>query len=237
MTYRARSRRVRTHRGRVVHMGSLGDLVDWAASLETKAELNCLNQANASPSVAAIDAKTEDLARNWKPTGFYKPSEVQSILTSLLVANTQARAVLGTAPLSTGDAQTMIKQAHAYLDRNQERAKIYQTALANAASSGTTVIDAPGLKDWVLKSMVNISQAYVTAAVLSCRSTWLDTAANVITGIWNTAKRVVGIIIKAGDTLLKVADDAFDLYPYIKWGAIGLGAYLIYDRIIKRRRA
>ena len=196
----------------------------------------CLADANASVPVKTIDEKTMDLAKNWHPTGFYSQAEVSSIITSILASNSQARAALVTAPRTTSDADQQINQAHAYLNRNEERALVYKNAITMAQKSGATAIDAPGLKDWVIKSMVNISQAYTTVAVLSCYDSWLYTAASVVTGIWNTAKRVVGLVIKAGDTLLKVADSAFDLVPFIKWGAIGLGVLFVAGKVRDYRR-
>jgi hypothetical protein len=212
-----------------------GGLDDLKADIERMKEVQCVNEANQSAAIRAIDAKWEDLSRNWKPTGFYRPSEVQTLITTISASNAQARLALASAPHSTSDAQQVINQAHAYLNRNDERALVYKNAVAAAAKSGTTAIDAPGLKDWVIKSMINISQAFVTVAVLECRSTWLDAAANVINAIWSTAKRIVGIAIKVGDTVLKAADDVLDLYPIVKWGALGVGALWVLNEIRKRR--
>lgn len=195
---------------------------------------NCLAEANASSAVKTIDDKTMDLAKNWQPTGFYTVAEVSSIVTSILASTAQARVSLANAPNTTSDAEQVIKQAHAYLDRNVERAKVYQDAMAKAQAAGATAIDAPGLKDWVIKSMVNISHAFTTTAILACYSNWLYTAANVVTSIWTTAKRIAGIAIKVGDTVLKAADDVLDLYPIIKWGALGVGAFFVLRELRRR---
>ena len=217
--------------------GGLGDFIsNLNASLEQTVEVQCLNLANQSPQVAQIDAMTLDLAKNWKPTGFYAPSELATVTQQINGLITQARAAVGSAPQSTSDAQQVILQAVANLDKASANLALYTAAIATARANGTTAINAPGLKTWVTNSMVDISQAFTTAAVLDCRTTWLETALAIFTTAYNILKRIAGLVVKAIDTVLKVADDVLGLYDVLKWGAIGVGAIYAIRWLGKMRR-
>jgi hypothetical protein len=138
-------------------------------------EVACLKRANASTQVAAIDKMIEDLGKNWKPTGYFRPAEVQSVLNVLAVEVDAVGKILAAAPLSTSDAAAMKAQAFAdVLRKYTDRSKYYVTAIATANSSGIKAINAPGLKDFVIGSMRAISDAYVTASVLQCRQGWVE---------------------------------------------------------------
>lgn len=193
---------------------------EWIASLERIQEVRCINEANASPQIAQIDAQTLDLAKNWQPTGFYTPSEMEGMINQITQASATARFALTTASYSTSDAGTMINQAKAYLDRNDDRAQVYRDGVSRAKSTGTAVINAPGFKDWILKSLVNISQAYVTVYALDCRTTWLDTVGNVAAAIVSGAKRIGGVVAQAGQTVLQVTEALFS--TKMKWAVVAL---------------
>lgn len=199
----------------------------WASNVET----GCLNQANQSAAVVDTDAKIDDLARNWNPTGYYSPADIYTAMKSVTDAITSARAALIGAVLSTSDAAQQVAQAQAYLNRSTERAAVYTAAIANAKASGISAINAPGLKQWVLESMVNVGQAFTTVAMLQCNSSWLDTAASVLSAVWGVVKRIAGIVLKVGETVLDAADDVLDLYKVLKWGALGVGAFILVSKL------
>lgn len=192
---------------------------DLIASLERIEEVRCLNEANNSPQVAALDNLALDLAKNWKPTGFYSPSELEAMIGQLTSAGATARFALTTASLSTSDAAMVIAQAKANLDRDDKRSEIYRKAIRDARSTNTVVINAPGFKGWVTDSLVNISQAYVTIYALDCRTTWLDTAAQVAAGIVSAAKAVGGVVAQAGQAVVTVAETLFS--PLLRWILVG----------------
>ena len=183
-------------------------------------ELACLNTANASARVMEMDGKIEDLAKNWKPTGFYTPADITKIYNEVTENISKAQAALNTAIMSTSDAGSQVNQARTYLKRATDRGAIYPKVIAEAQAKGITVIDSPGLKTWVLESLVNVSQAYTTVEVLACRSTWLDYAAAAINKAWAVIKKIVGVVVRIGETVLKVADDLPQIWTIVKWGGI-----------------
>lgn len=201
---------------------------DMNADVERMREVNCTISANDSPSAADIDAKTADLGANWKPTGYYSADEINAMVGQIRQAGAMAAAQVLAAPKSTSDAGTVISQAIDYLNRNEERSQSYLQAAQQAQQQGLRLVYAPGFKTYVTNSMVNISQAYVTAAALNCRTSWFDTAANVITDIWKLAKSIGSLTLAAGETAVKAAEGIVqmlkNIMPYVPWILVGAGA-------------
>lgn len=218
-------------------------LASMNSSGDSAQQVACINRANASSQVKAIDGEIGKLARSWNPTGYYRPSDVQRLLT--MFANEAAKAgdALAKAPRSTSDAERMIREAFRDLqERYQVRAKYYETAVMQAASSGINVIDGPNLKDWVLDSMRAISDAYVTATVMRCRQSWieslLDTAYRAIASIGAVAYAIGGVVYVVGQAVVKAADVvgsiAAVVIKYAPVAIVGLGAYVVYQKTRKR---
>jgi ribosomal protein L17 len=208
-------------------------------------EISCLNKANASSQVMAIDNIVTNLAKNWHPTGYYRPAEVQTLLDMFATEAEQAGIALRDAPLSTSDARELKAQAfedvaRKYLDQSHG----YKRAIAEARSKGSSVIDAPGLKDWVIRSMRSLSDAYLTATVLHCRQSWLekwlDRAHRGMAAIGGAAFRILGVaanlainVVEAAEATVGIVGKIIKYAPYV--GA-GLGAYLLYSFIKKRAK-
>jgi ribosomal protein L17 len=206
-------------------------------------EISCLNKANASSQVMAIDNIVTNLAKNWHPTGYYRPAEVQTLLDMFATEAEQAGIALRDAPLSTSDARELKAQAfkdvvRRYLDQSQA----YRQALKTAKTAGSNAIDAPGLKNWVIGSMRSISDAYLTATVLHCRQSWLekwlDRAYRGMAAIGGVAFRILGVaanlainVVEAAEKAIGIAGVIIKYAPYV--GA-GLGAYLLYNFVKKK---
>lgn len=224
------------------HMGLAGPS-DIIASIKYQLgipsdELACLQTANASARVMEIDGRIEDLAKNWNPTGFYTPDDVTKIYNEVTENISKAHAALNTAMMSTSDAGRQVNQARAYLTRSTERGAIYPKVIAEARQKGIAVLDSPGLKTWVLQSLVNVSQAYTTVEALACQASWLDYAAAAISKAWAVIKKIVGVVIRVGETVLKVADDLPQIWTVVKWGglaALGIAAVIKLKQMRDRR--
>lgn len=201
-------------------------------------EVACLKAANESPAVKAIDAKITDLARNWRPSGFYSIPDLRGILDEIDRQNVLADIAVAATLQATGDAPNMIRQARYYLDLNKKRVAGYRALIEATQRRGGTIVDAPGLKDAVLKSMVNISQAYTTKAAIECRANWLDKAAAAVDKIGDVAGKVVGFVadvaIAAGKATADAAKGAVKALTVLKWVAIigvpVLGGLWVYGR-------
>lgn len=216
-------------------LGALGD--------DASEQIACIDRANASSKVAAIDAEILKLAGTWKPTGYYRPSDVQTLLDKLADEAAAAGDALAKAPRSTGDADSMIRSAFDDLGtKYKDRSRAYERAVAEAAAKGAGVINAPGLKDWVIASMRAISDAYVTATVLQCRLSWLesflDRGYKAMVAIGALAARILGVVWKFGEAVVDAVDTTGDILAFIiKYGpyaAVGLGGYILYNMAKKR---
>lgn len=206
-------------------------------------ELGCLNKANNSPQVMAIDNMVDNLGKNWNPTGFFRPTDIQTLLDSFAAEAEEAGKALASAPNSTSDAESVKREAfNDMLRRYRDRSQAYVKAVAEARAAGASVVNAPALKSWVIASMRSISDAYVTATVLACRQTWierwLDRAYRAMVKIGELAFRMIGVVVKVGESVIDAVDTAGDIaafaIKYAPYAAAGLGAYLLYHFVKKR---
>ena len=213
MTYLARARPRRTVRRR-------RGMGDWSDPIVPQS--GCIDDANAQ--VASLDAQTLDLAKNWNPTGFYSPADVQRLVTQTMALISSATDAVGQAPRSTADAETQIQQALDTLFQKGQKALVYTQAIGDAAKQGKDVINASGLKGWVLDSMNAASNALVTSAVLECNTPWLASAvmalAPLFAALAGVAKSVVNAVLKIGETALKIAEDLPEIWTIVKWGTV-----------------
>lgn len=215
------------------NIGALGD----------EGEIGCLNKANASPQVIAIESVISNLAKNWHPTGYFRPADIQQVLDMLADEAAQAGAALAAAPLSTGDAESVKRQSFEdMLRRYKDRSQAYVKAISDARASGATAVNAPAFKSFVLGAMQSIADAYVTATVLHCRTTWierwLDRAYRGMAAIGAVVAKIGGVVLKVGEAAVNAIDTAGSIAATIirfaPWAALGLGAYMAYGFIKKR---
>ncbi len=212
----------------------------WFSS-ETDEEIECLNRANNSTQVRQIDSIITDLGRNWKPTGFYAPADMQKLLTMIATESEAAAATLKAAPFSTGDAVDAKNRAfNDLLDTYKNES--YPAAVAKARQTGAEAISAPGFKDYVIKAMRSISNTYVTAAVLQCRETWLesilDKSYRAIAAIGAVAAAMIGAIVDLTKGVIKASGDLARLLALLvkwaPWVAVG-GAGIFAVSVVRKR--
>lgn len=234
---RVSAARNRARRGLSGFVDDIGNTI--SGIIDPKINSQCLDEANQQ--VAELDARTLDLAANWKPTGFYSPADVQKLIIQTMALISSATDTVGKAPRSTDDSETQIQQALDTLFQKGQRSMVYVKALQDATKSGATVINAAGLKDWVLDSMQASSSALVTASVMECNTPWLASAvlalAPLFDALVDVAKRVLNAVLKLGDTVLKVAEGIPEILTILKWGAIVGAALWGISELRKRGRA
>lgn len=197
----------------------------------------CLDQANAL--VAPMDAKIDDLARNWQPTGFYTPADVRDVIGATMKVVLQAQATLDQARAEPNASQESLIRASNDLTRAGQRSLDYLQSASDADAQDIGALEAPDLKKWVTNTLASASSALVTASVVSCIRPWWVGALAVFQAYfdiaWSVAKRLVGVAIAAGDTVLKVAEDIPQFYEYVKWAAIIGGGYWLWIQLSNLR--
>lgn len=199
-------------------------------------ESQCLDQANVA--VAPLDAKTNDLAKNWNPTGFYTPNEIRALVKSTLQITQQAYDALTKAAAEPNASGDSISRAADDLGRAGQRSLDYLQAATDAEKQGIPFVNAPGFKRWITDTMGTTSSAMVTAAVISCITPWwvgtLTSFLQAVDVLYQQAKQVVGAVLAIGQTALKVANDLPELYDILKWGAVAFGAYWLWSNYLKK---
>lgn len=195
----------------------------------------CLQQANAA--TAPFDAKVNDIAQNWQPTGFYTSDDIRSIVGSVMAVIQQAQATLDQAAKEPNASQDSVMRATDDLANAGKRSLDYLQAATQADAQGTRTINAIGLKRWVTDSLGAASSAMVTAAVIGCITPWwvnaLATFQSAFDQAWTVVKAVIGTVLQIGEDALNVVDHLQDIYTVLKWGALALGGYWVWTNILE----
>lgn len=189
----------------------------------------CIDEANLA--VSGLDAKINSMAASWNPTGIYRPSDMATVLQQTLSLLNSAITTVGSAPQTASDSAQMIQEAIDQLSSKVNGAAKFSAA--SMASNATTLVDASDFKDWVIKSMLAVSSALVTADVMECNMDWLTAAAvrlgGMIDSIWAYASHVGSELVDLGKAVLKVPGDIADLLDKaLKVGLVVGGGYLAY---------
>lgn len=206
------------------------------------AEAQCL--ASAQAQTAGFDAKTNDLAKNWNPTGYYAPDDVTNLVGNTLSILRQATDALGKAmSLSIApDARDALAQFLTKTQSKMSDSLAYSQAVGAAHAGGANVIDSPGLRRWVLDSMTQASAALDAAAYVSCLQPWWASALGMFQSafdlLYGVARAIVGlsvaIVEAAAGAIIKVPDLLSTLFTYGKWAAVAGGAWWLYTQVKKR---
>ncbi len=239
MTYLAKMP-ARHRRPPVQSRSSLGDFWGWLTASPIDAVVpdttvaDCVGQANAT--TAPLDAKIDDLAKNWNPTGFYTPADIRTLISQTMAMITGAQSVLDQAAQAPSASQDSIVRATDDLARAGKASLDYLSAANQADQQGLRTVNAVGLKDWVLSAMGAASSAIGTAAAVSCITPWwvgaLATFQTAFDALYNGAKAIVGAVLAIGETALKVADALPQFSDLIAVGLVLGGAYLLWNRYI-----
>lgn len=230
MTYLTPRRTVR----RVQQRSGLGD---WWTDFVTGPDpviQECMGVADTT--TAPLDAKTNDLAQNWKPTGFYTPADIRTLVSQTMAMITGAQGVVDQAAQAPNASQDSTTRATDDLARAGKSALDYLAAANQADQQGLRTVNAVGFKDWILSAMGAASSAIGTAAAVSCITPWwvnaLATFQTAFDALWNAAKAVVGAVLAIGETALKVADSLPQYSELITWGIIAYAGYWAWKHIV-----
>lgn len=201
---------------------------------------DCVDEANSK--TAPLDATILDMAKNWNPSGFYSPDQMQALIAQAQVIEKAARAHLTSASaVATQDARSgTIADAFDKLDASGSRSLDFIQAMNTAKTQGIKIVDAPGLRKWVLDTMSAASNAHVVAYTMECITPSVVTAIIAYQEAFDKAasvvKKVVGVVVSAGDAILHLPDTVADIYPYVKWGLlVGAGIWVFME--LRKRAA
>lgn len=176
---------------------------------------------------AGLDAYVADLSRNWMPTGFYTNADLEKVLNATFSVLQSAGNALDAMNPPT-EASRSLRGA---ITSRYGEALPYVQAMNEAKAKGIRVVDAPGVKRWVIKAMNEAALAHEHVAYVACHAHWavtlgvtLMTVTMAAAGVIRTVVGVSWEVIKTtGELALKVPDLVGDLYTYGSW-ALVLGA-------------
>lgn len=198
----------------------------------------CIDQANAQ--TAPFDAKIDDLAKNWNPTGFYTTADIRSIVSQAMATVQQGQATINQAAAEPNASQDSVMRATDDLARAGSRSLDYLQAATQADQQGLRVVNAPGLKRWVTDTMASASSAMVTAATIGCITPWwVDALAAFQTAFdaaWTVIGKIAGALLQIGETALVVADNLGTIITALKWGAVAYGALWLWENHLNPHR-
>lgn len=235
MTYMTPMRRRYVRRRQAGLSGWLDDVVDAITGsvtpVGTQDNADCLAQGNAVS--APLDAKIDDLIKNWNPTGFYTSTDIRNLVTSTMKVVASGFDALTQAAAEPNAARDSITRATNDLARASGKSTDYLQAAQQADAQGFTSVNAPGFKRWLTDTMAASSSAITTAAVIACQVPWFVGALSMFQIVFDAAyeqfKRTLGALVKLGDLVLKIPEGLADASTILVW-ALGLGgaAWLLY---------
>jgi len=193
-------------------------------------------RAAADEKTAQLDAKTNDLARNWNPSGFYTLAQVRDLVKytrSVLLSAMQTVSSMQAENSNLEATRTQLKQLYTDCTRKFDESHAYLAAATTAEKQGIGVIDSPGMKRWVTYSMTAASGAISGVAYIGCMKPWWLSAFLAANGAFiqlvSVAKAIVGVAISLGTAVLKIPDTIGTIWTYAKWAAVLGGAWVAYE--------
>ena len=223
----------------------MGDWADdfanyWTQQFGGKSETNqCIDAANQK--TAELDAKATDLNKNWNPTGIYTTQQMQSLvqqtMATLLAASTGVLDKAISEPQADGTRASLMLKRAAIQRKMSDEGLVFTKALGAAMNANIGVVDAPGLKRWIVNSMLVASDAIGAAYAVSCLTPWwvgvLAAFQSAFDKLYGAAKIIVGTAVALGEQVLKIPDAIGEIWTYAKWGAVGLILWWAYENVPK----
>lgn len=234
MSYRQHHRR---HHA-VARRAPMGELPDWMNDL--------LDQAGAGTSTVEVDNAAGQealrLAAAWHPTGFFTPDQIDTIvgrIDGVMMAAIKAADDYRTGSFNAGKANVLTLENK--VGKRRIEGLVFTKTAAQARATGKTIIDAPGLKQWVLSSLNAISLLLLEIQRLEDIKPAIVSALEVVYDTMQAAARVVAAIVgvawdvvkAAGAAVLKVPSTVGALITLAKWGVLGVAGWWIWEQAKK----
>lgn len=184
-------------------------------------------------STAKFDAETRDLAKNWRPSGRFTVPDLERVINATHMTLRHGGAAVEQA-IASGYPPEIRNQLRSVWNRIQTRfgdSLPFVYALNEARSKSIRVVDAPGLKNWVLQSMVAVSVGMGAVAYYACDKPAIVAAFQTFMVYFDrtiaVVKTIANATIAAGESLLKIPDTLGTLWTVTKWGTLAALAYYV----------
>lgn len=238
MTYRRASKSSLGPRGR-----GLGGFLDdmfydlLGTTPEMQKNQECMAAANAAS--AQLLAKASDVSKNWQPTGLYSLEQAKGLVQwTLAMLSSASSAIEQTVadPTAPGDRDALrIKTAA--VQRKMSDATTFTAAIGAAMQRSISVLDAPGLKTWIVNSMIVAADGVTAAHYVACQRPWWVGALSAFMAafdkVWGMTKQILGVAADLGMAVLKIPDTVSQVWTLVKWGSIAAIAVWAYENVPK----
>ena len=221
---------------------ALGDLFDDARALLQQDAPNAACDAMGRSAQGYYDTQLQQITQAWKQTdGFYYVTDMRAILQQGLAFQQAGQNLLDKLTATYGDfGQASLKSAKDQAQNDLfdvgKNALDFTNAMNTADASGATVVDAQGLKDWVIDAISAAGRAAYVSAYTQCAMPAGAAAIIAVAALFDAAGKafiaVLGktlkVVLAAGDVIYKTTVGTLDLVAtvvkYAPWiaGAYGL---------------
>lgn len=191
----------------------------------------CLARAKAA--TASLDAETNRLAATWRPPDTFSVDEVIRLRDATFAYLKGASAAID-ASIKRGaaaDARTFLYGRLDLIYKKMNASLEYTNAIKEAQAKNIRVIEAPGLRRWVLESMTTTSNGYTAVAYFECIKPFIvsmfQAAAAACMKLAAVVRTVVGVVVEVGEAVLAIPDTVSKIWTWTKWGALGVAAYYL----------
>jgi hypothetical protein len=215
--------------------GGIEDFLAKVESQQDSAQIFACTVAGNNAS-AEITRYRSDLSANWHPTGFYTADQIDEIVGAVGKMAASAtdlldRAYSDVVDMPASEFPSILSSERKGLVGWIEQGSKF-TAAANAVrQAGDGIVDAPGLKAWVLSVLARVDSTITAAAATGCLQPWWASlyrgASAILNAAWATIKAVVGTIAKIGEFIVSVPDTVATLLKVAKWGGLAVGALVL----------
>jgi len=180
----------------------------------------------ASSTTNAMKAKAEELEQTWHPTGYYTWQEMADLVAAAVEMSSKASTMAYTA-FEQNPNDILRKAVDEYMEVARQASENYVPAW-RAAKEVNAPVNAPGLKRWVIELLNRAHKLARVSEISVCTAPWwygaLSTFMYYFNKVVDIAKKTVGVVVKAGQAIVDAVEDVFDLWPFVKWGSLALGA-------------
>lgn len=204
------------------------DVASYVGNKINPSEAECT--AKMDTATANLDALTSELARDWKPTGFYLVADMARMRDEVWKVMTSATAAIERV-IADGVTAPMRATLGSFMDgvyRKMREGLTFSTAISTAQTKGLRLIDAPGFKRWTIESLNKASSAIAAAAYMSCLKPAIVAVVQKLVAAWQTmiqiGKAMVRVAVAAGEQFLRIPDTFQTIWTVTKWGTLAVGA-------------
>ena len=209
-------------------MSMATDLIALAQQSQLAQDEACF--AKGKEAEAKLDALTDEMSRAWRVDAkLYNREDVAKLHAQTMVLLNESMKSLqkGIASGDWGKAD-LVSWRDYEVKKQIDKGAVFVQAL----NEGTRVIDAPGLRHWVIAAMQAASGAQFLVANLRCKAPWYWSALQAVAAAGEFLLRIVKsigkVVVWVGEKIAKAPEAAAALIKFIKWGVILGGAGFVY---------